>query len=182
VTLDEALALLSLPRVVGTGTDDEEITAQWGRFGPYLRWGKETRSLDTEEQIFSVTQAEAEALFSQPKRRGGRKAPIAELGAHPDSGAPVLVLPGRYGPYATDGTTNATIPRGTAPDSVTLDDAVALLRERAARGPAKKRAGKRTAKAKKSPRKTAKKAKKAAKATTKKSAKKTAKKSAEPEA
>ena len=182
VTLDEALALLSLPRVVGTGTDDEEITAQWGRFGPYLRWGNETRSLDTEEQIFSVTQAEAEALFSQPKRRGGRKAPIAELGAHPDSGAPVLVLPGRYGPYATDGTTNATIPRGTAPDSVTLDAAVALLRERAARGPAKKRAGKRTAKAKKSPRKTAKKAKKAAKATTKKSAKKTAKKSAEPEA
>jgi DNA topoisomerase-1 len=142
VTLEDALQLLSLPRVVGADAEGNEITAQNGRYGPYIKKGTDSRSLEQEEQLFTVTVEEAEALFAQPKRRRGarQKPPIAELGAHPDTGVPVRVLDGRYGPYATDGTVNATIPRGTDPKSVNLDEAVALLRERAARGPAKKRA------------------------------------------
>ena len=134
VSLEEALALLALPRVVGA-TNGQEITAQNGRFGPYLKRGDETRSLDTEEQLLTVTLAEAEALFAAPKRRRaqGSRAPIAELGPHPESGVPVRVLDGRYGPYVTDGTTNATVPRGVDPAEVTLDHAIDLLAERAAR-------------------------------------------------
>jgi DNA topoisomerase-1 len=139
MTLEDALSVLSLPRVVGTDAEGKQITAQNGRYGPYLKKGTESRSLDTEEQIFSVTVAEAEALFAQPKRRRAQKPPLAELGPHPDSGAPVRVLDGRYGPYATDGTTNATLPRGRDPESVTLEEAVALIREREARGPRKPR-------------------------------------------
>jgi len=141
VTLDEALQLLSLPRVVGVEDDGTEITAQNGRYGPYLKKGTDSRSLEREDQLFSITKEEANALFAQPKARRGQrqKPPIAELGAHPESGEMVRVLDGRYGPYATDGTTNATIPRGTDPAAVTLDEAVALIRDRAAKGPAKKR-------------------------------------------
>jgi DNA topoisomerase-1 len=144
VTLEEALALLSLPRVVGE-SDGEPITAQNGRYGPYLKKGNDSRSLENEAQIFAVTLPEAEAIFAQPKRRGGRtKPPIAELGPHPDSGALVRVLDGRFGPYVTDGTINATVPRGVEPAEVTLEQAVDLLREREARGPAKKAAKKAT--------------------------------------
>jgi DNA topoisomerase I len=151
VTVDEALQLLSLPRVVGVGEDGVEITAQNGRYGPYLKKGTDSRSLETEPELFSVTLPQAEALFAQPKRRGRRtKPPIAELGAHPETGAAVRVLDGRYGPYVTDGELNATVPRGVDPASVDLEQAVELLRERAARGPAKKPA-KRTAKRKKPP-------------------------------
>ncbi len=151
VTLDEAVALLSLPRVVGVDAEGNEVTAQNGRYGPYLKKGTDSRSLDTEEQIFTLTMEEAEAIFAQPKRRRNQrqKPPIAELGPHPESGALVRVLDGRYGPYATDGTTNATIPRGTDPESVTLDEAVALIRDRAAKGPAKRTARKKTARKKK---------------------------------
>jgi len=165
VTLDEALALLSLPRVVGLDAEGVEITAQNGRYGPYLKKGTDSRSLTTEEQMFTVTLEEAEAIFAQPKQRGrgAAKPPLAELGAHPESGAPVRMLDGRFGPYVTDGTVNASVPRGVDIASVTLDQAVELLRERAARGPAKKTAKRTTAK--KSP------AKKSAKRTT---AKKTA--------
>jgi DNA topoisomerase-1 len=109
-----------------------------------------------------VTLAQAEVIFAQPKRRGGRtKPPIAELGVHPDSGAPVRVLDGRFGPYVTDGTINATVPRGVEPAEVTIEQAVDLLREREARGPAKKAAKKTTKKT----------VKKTAKKTTKKTAK-----------
>ncbi|MGH9027678.1 MAG: type I DNA topoisomerase, partial [Acidimicrobiia bacterium] len=139
MTLQEALAVLALPRVVGADAEGKEITVQNGRYGPYLKKGNDSRSLDTEEQIFTVTVAEAEALFAQPKRRRAQKPPIAELGPHPDSGALVKVLDGRYGPYATDGTTNATLPRGRDPESVTLEEAVALIREREARGPRRPR-------------------------------------------
>jgi DNA topoisomerase-1 len=148
VTLGEALRLLSLPRTVGVGADGVEITAQNGRYGPYLKKGTDSRSLETEPELFTVTLPQAEALFAQPKRRGRRtKPPIAELGPHPETGAAVRVLDGRYGPYVTDGDLNATVPRGVDPASVDLEQAVELLRERAARGPAKKpakRAAKRT--------------------------------------
>ncbi len=186
VTLDDALQLLSLPRVVGVDADGAEITAQLGRYGPYIKRGTDSRSLDTEEQLFTITLEQALGIFAQPKRRGRAvKPPLAELGEHPETGVPVRVLDGRFGPYVTDGTTNATIPRGTDPTALTLDEAVVLLRERAARGPAKKakKTAKRTAKkaakktastdgAKKTAKKTAK--KKAAKKTTKQAAKKRA--------
>ena len=169
VTLDEALALLALPRVVGVGADGEEITAQNGRYGPYLKKGGDSRSLAAEEQIFTVTMEEAEAIFAQPKQRRGRvaKPPLAELGAHPESGAAVRLLDGRFGPYVTDGTINASIPRGVDVAAVTLEQAVELMRERAARAPATK-STKRTAK-KATPKKTTAKKTSGKKATAKKS-------------
>jgi DNA topoisomerase-1 len=150
ITLDEALALLSLPRVVGSSNGDE-ITALNGRYGPYLKKGDDSRSLDSEEQLFTVTLEQAEAIFAQPKQRRGRaaKPPIAALGPHPESGANVRVLDGRFGPYVTDGTINATVPRGVEPSSIDLEQAVELLREREARGPAQKRPAKKKAPPKK---------------------------------
>ena len=137
ITFEDALKLLRLPREVGTDAGGHKITAHNGRYGPYLKKGKESRSLETEDEIFTVTVERAEALFAQPKQHRRRtKPPIAELGEHPDTGAPVRVLDGRYGPYVTDGSLNATIPRGTDPKSVNLEEAVELLREREARGPA----------------------------------------------
>jgi len=144
VTLDDALALLALPRVVGE-SEGAEVTAQNGRYGPYLKRGTDTRSLESERQIFTVTLAEAEAIFAQPKRGRGRgtpKPPLADLGAHPESGATVRVLEGRWGPYVTDGTTNASLPRGVAPEELDLERAIELLREREARGPSKRPAKK----------------------------------------
>ena len=164
--LETALKLLSLPRVVGADAEGNEITAQNGRYGPYLKKGTDSRSLETEDQIFNVTLAEAEAIFAQPKRgRNQRtKPPIQEFGESPDTGKPVRVLDGRFGPYVTDGVTNATIRRGIDPDAITFEEALDLLRERAAKGPAKK--AKKTAK-KPAKKKTAKKAvKKSATGTT----------------
>jgi DNA topoisomerase-1 len=164
VALDDALALLALPRFVGE-LDGVEVTAQNGRYGPYLKKGTDSRSLDTERQLFTVTLPEAEAIFAQPKRRGRQaRAPLVELGSHPDSGAPVRVLEGRWGPYVTDGTTNASVPRGVVPEDLDLERAVDLLREREARGPAKKKATKKKAPAKRST------AKKSTKKATKKAA------------
>ncbi|MGH9003680.1 MAG: topoisomerase C-terminal repeat-containing protein, partial [Acidimicrobiia bacterium] len=143
VTLDEALMLLSLPRVVGVDKDGVEIVASPGRFGPYLKKGEDTRSLSSEDQLLTVTLEEARAIFAQPKRGRGRSAPepLAELGAHPDSGAAIKLLAGRYGPYVTDGTTNASLPKGADPATFTAAEAVALLRARAEAGPAKKPRG-----------------------------------------
>jgi DNA topoisomerase I len=139
ITFEDALKLLRLPREVGADAEGHKITAHNGRYGPYLKKGKESRSLETEDEIFTVTVERAEALFAQPKQHRRRtKPPIAELGEHPDTGAPVRVLDGRYGPYVTDGSLNATIPRGTDPKSVNLEEAVELLRERESRGPAKR--------------------------------------------
>jgi DNA topoisomerase-1 len=150
VTLEQALALLSLPRLVGVDDDGQEITAQNGRYGPYLKKGTDSRSLGSEDELFSVTMEQAKGIFAQPKQRRGRgaaKPPLAELCAHPESGAPVRVLDGRFGPYITDGTINASVPRGTDPETVSLEQAVELLRERAARAPAtKKSPAKRSAK------------------------------------
>jgi DNA topoisomerase I len=145
ITFEEALKLLRLPRVVGTDAEGHKITAHNGRYGPYLKKGKESRSLETEDEIFTVTVEQALALFAQPKQHRRRtRPPIAELGQHPDTGAEVRVLDGRYGPYVTDGSLNATIPRGTDPKSVNLAEAVELLREREARGPAKRTRKKKT--------------------------------------
>jgi DNA topoisomerase-1 len=143
VTLEQALALLALPRLVGVDVNGQEITAQNGRYGPYLKKGTDSRSLGSEDELFSVTMEQAKGIFAQPKQRRGRgaaKPPLAELGAHPESGAPVRVLDGRFGPYITDGTINASVPRGTDPETVSLEQAVELLRERAARAPATKKA------------------------------------------
>ncbi len=142
ITLDEALRLLTLPRTVGVDpTTGEEIVATNGRYGPFVKRGTETRSLESEEQLFTLTVDEAVALFAQPKQ--GRKrqsaAPLRELGADPASGAAVVVKDGRFGPYVTDGETNASLRGGDSVESLTLDRAAELLAERRSRGPAKKR-------------------------------------------
>ncbi|MFC5382344.1 type I DNA topoisomerase [Aquipuribacter nitratireducens] len=148
VTLDDALRLLSLPRVVGTDPQTgEEITAQNGRYGPYLRKGSDSRSLENEEQIFTTSLEEALAIYAQPKRGRGRTAaaPLAELGTDPTSGGAITVRSGRYGDYVSDGETNATLRGDDTKESVTFERAVELLAERRAAGPAKKRGAKKTA-------------------------------------
>jgi DNA topoisomerase-1 len=145
VTLDDALHLLSLPRVIGEA-DGEPIEARNGRYGPYIQKGKETRSLESEEEIFTITLDEALALLAAPKQRRGRaapRAPVRDLGADPSSGRPVLVKEGRFGPYVTDGETNASLRAGDAVESLTLDRAVELLAERRAKGPGTRRAPRR---------------------------------------
>jgi len=153
VTLDEALRLLELPRVVGVDpTDGQEITAQNGRYGPYLKKGDDTRSLDTEDQLFSVTLDEALALLAEPKRRRGQRAPAAplrELGPDPATGDLIVLREGRYGPYVTDGTTNASLRKDDDVDSLTVARAAELLAERRERGPAKKTRAKKGGRAKK---------------------------------
>jgi DNA topoisomerase I len=142
LTLEEALRLLSLPRGLGTAPDGEEITAQNGRYGPYIQKGKETRSLESEEEIFTITLERALELLSQPKqrrRRGQAQGPLRQLGEDPGSGKPITVRSGRFGPYVTDGETNASLRRGDDPESVTLERATELLAERRAKGPAKPR-------------------------------------------
>ncbi len=142
VTLDEALQLLSLPRALGTAEDGEEVLARNGRFGPYIQKGKETRSLEREEQLFEVTLEEALALLAKPKqgRRGGSaKAPLRELGEDPLSGKAIEVRDGRFGPYVTDGETNASLRAGDSVESVTVERASELLAERRAKGPSKPR-------------------------------------------
>ena len=136
VTLDDALRLLSLPRVVGD-LDGEQVTAQNGRYGPYIKKGSESRSLESEEQLFTVTLEQAQALLAEPPRRRGRRGsargPLKELGADPASGKPIVVRDGRFGPYVTDGETNASLRRGDTPEAITLERAVELLAERRAK-------------------------------------------------
>ncbi|MDV2477130.1 type I DNA topoisomerase [Rhodococcus zopfii] len=179
VTLEDALRLLSLPRVVGTDPESgEEITAQNGRYGPYLKKGTDSRSLATEEQMFTVTLEEALKIYAEPKRRGRQAAatpPLRELGADPVSEKPMVIKDGRFGPYVTDGETNASLRKGDEVGTITDERASELLADRRARGPAKKTT-KKTA-AKKSPaKKTAAKKTAAKKAPAKKAA---AKKTAE---
>ena len=141
VTLEEALALLSLPRVLGTAADGQPITAQNGRYGPYLKKGEDSRSLASEEQIFEITLEQAEEIYAQPKTRGRRAAagPLRELGADPATGKPVVVKDGRFGPYVTDGETNATLRRVDTVEAMTLERAAELLAEKRAKPPAPKR-------------------------------------------
>ena len=158
LTLAEAAKLLTLPRVVGVdpAADDgkgAEITAQNGRYGPYIKRGTDSRSLETEDQLFTVTLDEALAIFAQPKLRGRRAAaapPLKELGVDPVSQKPMVVKDGRFGPYVTDGETNASLRRDDSVEEITDERASELLADRRARGPVKKKATKKAA-AKKTP-------------------------------
>ncbi|WP_408637567.1 type I DNA topoisomerase [Nocardia terpenica] len=189
VTLEDALKLLSLPRVVGVDpASNEEITAQNGRYGPYLKKGTDSRSLATEDQIFSVTLDEALKIYAEPKRRGRQAASTAalrELGADTATGKPMVIKDGRFGPYVTDGETNASLRKGDEVESITDERASELLAERRAKGPVKKAAKKTTKKAaaKKTTaaKKTATKST-AKKATAEKAVKKAAKSSSSPKA
>jgi DNA topoisomerase-1 len=169
MTLDEALKLLSLPRTVGAHPEDNEpIEAQNGRYGPYITWGKETRSLESEDDIFTIDLPAAIALLAQPKQRGRRAAagPLRDLGEDPITKRRVVVRNGKFGLYVTDGEVNATLRLGDTPETITLDRAGELLAERrnadpsarrpvkkaaAKKAPAKKAAAKKKAPAKKAP-------------------------------
>ncbi|MEZ4337906.1 MAG: topoisomerase C-terminal repeat-containing protein, partial [Sandaracinaceae bacterium] len=186
VSLEEALKLLSLPRTVGVGEDGEPVLALNGRYGPYLQKGKETRSLASEDQIFTVSMEEALKILAEPKRRGQRGAsaePLKTLGDDPVSGKPIVVKEGRFGPYVTDGETNQSLLKGDTIEEMTTERAAELLARRRERGPSKKRSKKKApakkAATKTATKKTAVKKSGAKKATAKKkTAKKTAKKKA----
>jgi len=153
IDLETALQLLSLPRVVGTDPESgEEITAQNGRFGPYLKKGTDSRSLESESQIFDVTLEQALEIYAQPKYGAGRRASsaLAEFEADPVSGKPIRIRDGRFGAYVTDSETNVTIPRGQKVEDITFEIAVQMLADKRAKGPAPKRGAKKPA-AKKAP-------------------------------
>ncbi len=160
ITLEDALLLLSLPREVGKDENGNAITAQNGRYGPYISRKvdekNDSRTLAEEKDLFDITLEQALELFSQPRRRGTAKPPLADLGPHPDSGKPIIVKDGRFGAYVTDGEINASLPRGQTPETLTMDQAVELLIARAdkiaAQGgpkPKKKAAAKKKSTAKK---------------------------------
>jgi DNA topoisomerase-1 len=143
VTLDDALRLLTLPRTLGEAPEGQEVVAQNGRYGPFVKMGSETRSLEDEEQLFTLTLEEALALLSQPKVRRGRgrgtpQPPLRELGADETSGKPIVIKDGRFGPYVTDGETNASLRRGDEVDTLTIERALELLAARRAAGPSKR--------------------------------------------
>ncbi|MFF7885263.1 type I DNA topoisomerase [Streptomyces sp. NPDC007896] len=148
VTLGDALKLMSLPRVVGKDAEGVEITAQNGRYGPYLKKGTDSRSLQSEDQLFTITLEEALEIYSQPKQRGraAAKPPLKELGEDPVSGKPVVVKDGRFGPYVTDGETNATLRSDDSVEEITPERGYELLAEKRAKAPAKKTAKKAAAK------------------------------------
>jgi DNA topoisomerase-1 len=133
LTFEDALLLLSFPRLLGNHPETgAEIYATYGRYGPYLKMADDNRSLPDYDNLTVITLSDAVEAFKQPKARRRRATPsvLAELGEHPSSGAQILLKTGRYGPYVTDGTLNATIPKGTDPETVTLDRAVELLEAR----------------------------------------------------
>ncbi len=148
ITLEDALRLLSLPRDLGPAEDGEMIVANVGRFGPYVKHGTEFRSLEPDDDVYTIALERAKALLAQEKKAGRRQRGAAKelraMGSHPQSGAPVRILDGRYGPYVTDGTTNASLPKGTAPEALTMDEATALLEARAGTARSPRRAAKKT--------------------------------------
>ena len=141
ITFEDAMQLLSLPRSVGMDDDGVEVTVYNGRFGPYLKRGSDTRSIEKEEQLFTITLDDCLYLLSQPKRRGQRapKPPLKELGKDPETGKVMLLKDGNYGPYVTDGEYNASLKRGDAVEELTDERAAELLAERRMKGPAKKK-------------------------------------------
>ena len=137
VTLDQALQLLTIPRVVGIDPEDDgEIMALNGRYGPYVKKGTDSRTIESEEQLLTITLEEAVEIFKQPKRRRGQAAaaPLKELGDDPVSGKPVVLKNGRFGPYVTDGTTNGSLRKGDDPETITNERAYELLQMRRDRG------------------------------------------------
>jgi DNA topoisomerase I len=140
VTLEDALRLLTLPRTLGE-SESEEVVAANGRYGPYVKKGKESRSLDSEEQLFSITLDEALAKLAEPKQRGRRAAapPLKELGDDPVSGKPIVLKEGRFGPYVTDGETNASLRASDSVEEIAPERAAELLQNRREQGPAKKK-------------------------------------------
>ncbi|UKD52740.1 type I DNA topoisomerase [Amycolatopsis sp. FU40] len=152
ITLDDALKLLSLPRVVGKDPESgDEITAQNGRYGPYLKKGTDSRSIQTEDQLFSITLEEALKIYSEPKQRGRSataRPPLKELGDDPVSGKPMVVKDGRFGPYVTDGEYNATLRKSDSIEELTAERGAELLAEKRAKGPAPKKRTTRKAPAK----------------------------------
>jgi len=149
LTMDDAVQLLSLPRSVGVDpSDGAEITAQNGRYGPYIKKGNDSRTIESEDLLLSITLEQASAIFAQPKMRRGQvaKPPLKELGPDPDSERPIVVKDGRFGPYVTDGETNASLRKGDSVEELTMERALELLADRRAAGPSKKKAA-----AKKSP-------------------------------
>ena len=140
IELDDALKLLSLPRTVGTDPDDDTpITAQNGRYGPYIKKGSDSRTLESEELLFSITLQECLQILAQPKRRrtqAAAKAPLRELGADPATARPMVIKEGRWGPYVTDGETNASLRTGDTVEQITPERAAELLQARRERGPA----------------------------------------------
>ena len=152
ITLDVALKLLSLPRELGIGEDGEPILSNVGRFGPYVKQGSEFRSLEETDDVYTIALERAKELLLQPKKSGRRQRSepkeLKALGKHPESGENVRILDGRYGPYVTDGTTNASVPKGTQVEAVTMAVAVELLNARAGMSKSKKPArGRKAAKA-----------------------------------
>jgi DNA topoisomerase-1 len=154
ITLDDALQLLSLPRVLGTNSAGDEITVQNGRYGPYLKAGADSRTLTSEDQLFSINLDEALEIYSKPKerRRGVAKSPLKELGVDPGSEKQVIIKDGRFGMYVTDGETNATLRRGDTLEAMTLERGLELLAGRRAweaeNGPSPKKSRKKAAKVK----------------------------------
>jgi DNA topoisomerase-1 len=143
VDLSLALRLLSLPRVLGAHPGDaQEVVASVGRFGPYVKHGEEFRSLEPDDDVYTVGLERALALLAAPKvarrRQSAARTVLRELGAREDTGAAVTLLDGRYGPYVSDGKTNASLAKGADPAGVGLREAVELLEARAAAGPRKK--------------------------------------------
>jgi DNA topoisomerase-1 len=151
LTLEEALKLLSLPRLVGKAEDGQEIFASPGRYGPYVKKGDDYRSLGSEDQIFTVTLEEALALFAAPKTRGRRQAapPLREMGVDPATEKPLVIKDGRFGPYVTDGEFNASLRRGQTPEELTVEQASEMLAEKRAKGPAPRKKAAKKAVAKK---------------------------------
>jgi DNA topoisomerase-1 len=158
IRLEDALELLTLPRVVGVDDDGQEITAQNGRYGPYLKKGSDSRTIATEELLLTIDLEAAKAIFAEPKRRRGQTVapPLKELGDDAVSGKPIVLKEGRFGPYVTDGDTNASLRKGDTVEEITPERAMELLQDRRDKGPAPKRpvakkaAGKKAA-AKKAP-------------------------------
>ena len=152
VTYEDALRLLSLPRTLGTNSAGDEITVQNGRYGPYLKAGVDSRTLTSEDQLFSLTLDEALEIYSKPKerRRGVAKPPVKELGVDPTSEKPLIIKDGRFGMYVTDGETNATLRRGDTAEGMTLERGLELLAGRRAweaeNGPSPKKSRKKAAK------------------------------------
>jgi DNA topoisomerase-1 len=151
LTLEQALDLLKLPRVVGKDPDGNEIVARNGKFGPYISREKDSRSLGSEEQLLTITLEEALALLAQPKTRQARtaKPPLRELGADPVSQKPLVIKEGRFGAYVTDGEFNATLRRDQTPEEITLEQASQMIADKRAKGPVAKKTAAKKAPAKK---------------------------------